>query len=207
MDYLPCDVVRTAWLLQTLDGKLRDLDQSPEQFRYYGDNLSTQSHLLGDLVEQEIRRLKEESQELECQLVVKKRYNTLLKNNPHLIKKLNKKLKKPSVIKTKNKMKLSINLKQLRKEVIQEHRANSLTPAITPDNNILSEEEVYCWCQQPSLGDMIACDNEKCPREWFHYACVGIVHSPKGKWFCSDKCRKEQNSKKRHIFKKKKKKH
>lgn len=24
----------------------------------------------------------------------------------------------------------------------------------------------------------------QCPLEWFHYPCVGITHSPKGKWYC-----------------------
>ncbi|SMN17889.1 similar to Saccharomyces cerevisiae YOR064C YNG1 Subunit of the NuA3 histone acetyltransferase complex that acetylates histone H3 [Maudiozyma saulgeensis] len=207
LDYLPCDIVRTLWLLQTLDGKLRDLDQSDEQFKYYGDNLKTQSRFLGDLVGKETGRLQDQTQELEFQLIVKKRYNTFLKNKPHLIKKLNKKLKKPAVIKTrKNKMKLSINLKQLRKEVIKEHRSNSITPTPTSDksnNNNSNDipEDIYCWCQQPSFGDMVACDNDNCPREWFHYSCVGITKPPKGKWFCSTKCQKEWKTKSRQNIK------
>lgn len=47
-------------------------------------------------------------------------------------------------------------------------------------------EPVYCYCQQVSWGDMIACDNEACIREWFHYACVGLTAPPKGKWFCGE---------------------
>uniref|UniRef100_A0A182UWW4 Inhibitor of growth protein 3 n=1 Tax=Anopheles merus TaxID=30066 RepID=A0A182UWW4_ANOME len=35
-----------------------------------------------------------------------------------------------------------------------------------------------------SYGDMVACDNEDCPFEWFHYPCVNISSSPKGKWYC-----------------------
>ena len=26
---------------------------------------------------------------------------------------------------------------------------------------------------------MVACDNEDCPYEWFHYPCVGITDPPK----------------------------
>lgn len=58
----------------------------------------------------------------------------------------------------------------------------------------------YCFCQQPSLGDMIACDNEtSCPNgEWFHYKCVGLLNrvdalkftTGKIPWYCSDGCRK-----------------
>ncbi|GMH42849.1 hypothetical protein BSKO_10768 [Bryopsis sp. KO-2023] len=47
-------------------------------------------------------------------------------------------------------------------------------------------EPVYCWCQQVAFGDMISCDNPKCPYEWFHYDCVGMTKAdlPKTKWYC-----------------------
>ncbi|XP_044756577.1 inhibitor of growth protein 3 isoform X1 [Coccinella septempunctata] len=45
-------------------------------------------------------------------------------------------------------------------------------------------EPRYCLCNQVSYGDMVACDNEDCPSEWFHYPCVGITAPPKGKWYC-----------------------
>ena len=45
-------------------------------------------------------------------------------------------------------------------------------------------EPRYCVCNQVSYGDMVACDNTKCPVEWFHYPCVGITAPPKGKWYC-----------------------
>lgn len=60
------------------------------------------------------------------------------------------------------------------------------------------ETEQYCFCKQPSFGDMIACDNSNCPNgEWFHYKCVGLLNKvearkyTKQKWFCSDSCRIE----------------
>jgi hypothetical protein len=49
------------------------------------------------------------------------------------------------------------------------------------------DERRYCFCNEMSYGDMIACDNPTCCREWFHYSCVGIITPPKGKWFC-DEC-------------------
>ena len=48
------------------------------------------------------------------------------------------------------------------------------------------DERRYCFCNEMSYGDMIACDNPTCRREWFHYPCVGIVTPPKGKWFCTE---------------------
>jgi hypothetical protein len=53
------------------------------------------------------------------------------------------------------------------------------------------DEPRYCYCNEVSYGDMIACDNDECPREWFHLACVHLQKAPTGraKWFCSDGCK------------------
>ncbi|XP_050354837.1 inhibitor of growth protein 2 [Nymphalis io] len=56
------------------------------------------------------------------------------------------------------------------------------TDAIDPD------EPRYCLCDQISYGEMILCDNDLCPIEWFHFSCVFLTTKPKGKWFCP-KCR------------------
>ena len=45
-------------------------------------------------------------------------------------------------------------------------------------------DEIYCVCQQVSYGDMVACDNEECPYQWFHWTCVGLKAEPKGDWLC-----------------------
>lgn len=55
-------------------------------------------------------------------------------------------------------------------------------PVIDPD------EPTYCLCDQISYGEMIMCDNDLCPIEWFHFSCVTLTTKPKGKWFCP-KCR------------------
>lgn len=73
-------------------------------------------------------------------------------------------------------------------------RANSSTlPIETFDEE---PEPTYCFCNQPSSGDMIACDNRKCPNgEWFHYKCVGLLNRvealkyTKQKWYCKDSCK------------------
>lgn len=68
------------------------------------------------------------------------------------------------------------------------HGTTTLT--ITDNNNNTSiisqeaEDEVYCSCRQVSFGNMIACDNDNCPYEWFHWDCVGLVEPPQGKWYC-----------------------
>merc|ERR1712080_499405 len=50
------------------------------------------------------------------------------------------------------------------------------------------DEPTYCLCDQVSYGEMIGCDNDLCPIEWFHFNCVQLSTKPKGKWFCP-KCR------------------
>eukprot|EP00347_Sterkiella_histriomuscorum_P020736 403336671 len=64
----------------------------------------------------------------------------------------------------------------------------------------LMREPTYCFCNNVSYGDMIACDNKNCPYEWFHFPCVGLTQKPEGKWFCL-KCQQTlQNIKRKHII-------
>jgi hypothetical protein len=34
----------------------------------------------------------------------------------------------------------------------------------------------------------------QCPIEWFHFACVGLDSTPRGKWFC-DQCKQTKKQK------------
>lgn len=38
------------------------------------------------------------------------------------------------------------------------------------------DNELYCICNLPSYGNMIACDGKKCPNpsQWYHLECVGL---------------------------------
>jgi len=47
-----------------------------------------------------------------------------------------------------------------------------------------SDDKKYCTCQNVSFGDMVACDNDSCPYEWFHWSCVGLKSEPVGNWIC-----------------------
>ncbi|KTW25577.1 hypothetical protein T552_03438 [Pneumocystis carinii B80] len=48
-------------------------------------------------------------------------------------------------------------------------------------------EPTYCYCDQISYGEMVACDGKKCQREWFHLPCIGLPEPPQGEWYC-DEC-------------------
>ncbi|KAL3620077.1 hypothetical protein CASFOL_034989 [Castilleja foliolosa] len=56
-------------------------------------------------------------------------------------------------------------------------------------------EPTYCFCNQVSYGEMVACDNPDCKIEWFHYGCVGLKEQPKGKWYCSECVGKQRRKK------------
>ncbi|KAK1174846.1 inhibitor of growth protein 2-like [Acipenser oxyrinchus oxyrinchus] len=72
--------------------------------------------------------------------------------------------------------------KKKRTKAKQEREVSPVEFAIDPN------EPTYCLCNQVSYGEMIGCDNEQCPIEWFHFSCVGLTYKPKGKWYCP-KCR------------------
>lgn len=81
--------------------------------------------------------------------------------------------------------------------------AKKKAPPVEPQSRVPVEPEVeiYCFCQQPSFGDMIGCDNDKCKNgEWFHYKCVGLnrvkaMKYAKQKWYCSKECKEEAEAK------------
>ena len=83
----------------------------------------------------------------------------------------------------------------------QSSRASSVVPgheSQEAESDEDGDEPRYCYCNQVSFGNMIACDNDSCPREWFHLPCVNLDRAPSGrtKWFCSDEC-KEAHAKAR----------
>lgn len=44
-----------------------------------------------------------------------------------------------------------------------------------------ADELTYCYCNSVSYGEMVACDADECPREWFHLECVGLRVAPGSK--------------------------
>ena len=63
-------------------------------------------------------------------------------------------------------------------------RRRSLSPVPLQVRATNEDEPTYCYCNQVSYGEMVACDNVQCPMEWFHLACVNLSAPPKGSWFC-----------------------
>lgn len=76
------------------------------------------------------------------------------------------------------------------RQSISGHNLSRDTREDTPsqEETIDPDEPTYCLCDQISFGEMILCDNDLCPIEWFHFSCVGLATKPKGRWYCPN-CR------------------
>ncbi|GLB35198.1 putative germ-line stem cell division [Lyophyllum shimeji] len=90
---------------------------------------------------------------------------------------------------------------RLKSDEVQTQGAPPLTitlPAQAGATVSETPEETYCYCKQGSFGEMIACDNKKCPIEWYHVGCVGLQTTPEGMktWYCPD-CRPARRGPKR----------
>ncbi|KAL1660250.1 hypothetical protein GGF50DRAFT_119114 [Schizophyllum commune] len=48
------------------------------------------------------------------------------------------------------------------------------------------DQTLYCLCRMKSHGDMIGCDNDECPYQWFHLSCVNLKPPLPDQWFCPD---------------------
>ena len=60
-----------------------------------------------------------------------------------------------------------------------------LTQHIRTELESKDKNHSFCICGRgEDYDDMIACDNEKCSKEWFHISCVGLKSIPQGKWVC-----------------------
>ena len=54
-----------------------------------------------------------------------------------------------------------------------------------------SKDPQYCYCGRHSFGEMVACENPYCEREWFHTVCLEEKNLPE-KWYCAD-CQKQRD--------------
>ena len=92
------------------------------------------------------------------------------------------------------------NLKEEKKKkneyplALLHHLSNLPVPQEVLDMPVDPNEPTYCLCDQVSYGEMIGCDNQDCPIEWFHFGCMDLHTKPKGNWYCP-KCSPVQKKK------------
>ncbi|QLQ82002.1 hypothetical protein HG537_0G02560 [Torulaspora globosa] len=170
LEHYPCELIRGLWTLQSLDLQRAESEVSYERDRWLAMHMQSQSELLERLANEQIRALKSHRSQLVELQGVRKRCEAARRRQT-----------RQTQHKT-DKLTIKLNLNLSRKRTLVE----------PPKVQVLEEQEpTYCFCNNVSYGAMIACDNERCPREWFHYGCVGITKPPKGKWYCSVECRKQ----------------
>uniref|UniRef100_A0A8D9BQY1 Inhibitor of growth protein n=1 Tax=Cacopsylla melanoneura TaxID=428564 RepID=A0A8D9BQY1_9HEMI len=83
--------------------------------------------------------------------------------------------------------------KKKRKTKQQREIEKEASPPPDEDLAIDPNEPTYCLCNQVSFGQMVMCDNDLCPHQWFHFSCVAVTNTPKGKWYCPN-CRKARSN-------------
>lgn len=80
------------------------------------------------------------------------------------------------------------------KEQVSTNKSKRMGKVSQPSRHTTSllhkKSKRYCWCNGEDIGRMIACDNTRCPKEWFHFECVSLTRKPRGKWYCSDTCKR-----------------
>lgn len=58
------------------------------------------------------------------------------------------------------------------------------TRSAQPPPKKKKRKDLFCICRKGEAGDMVACDNDKCKIELFHFECVGLSSAPVGEWYC-----------------------
>ncbi|KXJ86681.1 hypothetical protein Micbo1qcDRAFT_139975 [Microdochium bolleyi] len=78
-------------------------------------------------------------------------------------------------------------------QAADEDAASSSVPDDDEDADIDADEPLYCYCNNVSYGEMVACDADNCEKEWFHLGCVGLkaAPGPNTTWYC-DNCKDRQ---------------
>lgn len=210
LDHFPCELIRTLWTLQSLD---LSLDQTNEdEQKQIALQMENQADFLQDLVQGRIKALRLQREEL-CQMQdIRRRYDATrsrtLARDPSLPPPLTIKLNLKELPRAQRKPQPRPSARPLARTPARtnvtasrvakpqrRHHDGAGTPNIRRKEE--PREQTYCVCHNVSYGSMIACDNQDCPTEWFHYGCVGIVRPLEGEWYCSDRCRRAASNAKR----------
>ena len=77
-----------------------------------------------------------------------------------------------------------------RKKKVKEEVEVDMVDDEDHDEDDANDDTRYCYCQEQSYGEMVACENDDCTRQWFHTGCIGMKKVPDEDedWYCPD-CR------------------
>jgi len=187
--YLPSETVRSLELIRLLDDKVQELTHELNSLTsaYFASISSKQEN--NELL-QKIQEKQKEALDLSDEKIV---------ISKQLIEMVEEQMSKLNIDLEQFKKKLKVDAEEDYSRVKKRgDRMQSLGSNFIEEISMIYGEEEddmhmgdesekkYCYCMKPSYGDMVACDNPRCPREWFHFECVGLVSKPKGHWYCPD---------------------
>lgn len=203
LDHFACEYVRTLWTLQYLDNKCEGASENGRQSKRGEDEdedeelevqLRGKARYLRQLVQERVEFLTQYRQDLVLQKEINKRYTHLLNRKKGVsTAPTTTTASRANGNNGNKKLLLKINLKEAQKRDLRHEKQRKeylKRSGNTKINGEGGDDARYCFCNDVSYGPMIACDNENCKLEWFHYACVHINKPPSGKWYCSESCRK-----------------
>lgn len=94
----------------------------------------------------------------------------------------------PPVVQLPTQQSQSTNHSNFTPRAVQSNQSSQFPLTVPPvgSRQAREGESVYCYCRCPydEGAEMIACDGDNCPIEWFHFVCVGILVAPQDKWYC-----------------------
>lgn len=145
-------------------------------------NIAVQTY---ELVDKQIRKLDSDLAKFESEMKDNGRLShTEDEEEEEVVHKKKLKDKKKKGNKDEDNKKKKRTKKTEDKETPLQSFVGSGVPQEVLDMPVDPNEPTYCTCQQVSYGEMIGCDNQDCPIEWFHFGCMELSHKPKGKWYC-----------------------
>jgi len=137
-----------------------------------------------EMIDKHIRKLDSDLAKFESEMKDKGRLSQTESEEEEVVNKKKMKDKKKKGVKEEDnkKKKKAKKVENLTTPLIS--YVGSGVPQEVLDMPVDPNEPTYCTCQQVSYGEMIGCDNQDCPIEWFHFGCMDLSHKPKGKWYC-----------------------
>jgi len=137
-----------------------------------------------EMIDKHIRKLDSDLAKFESEMKDKGRMSQTESEEEEVVNKKKMKDKKKKGVKEEDnkKKKKAKKVENLTTPLIS--YVGSGVPQEVLDMPVDPNEPTYCTCQQVSYGEMIGCDNQDCPIEWFHFGCMELSHKPKGKWYC-----------------------
>lgn len=78
------------------------------------------------------------------------------------------------------------NKKQQKQQPVQDDADGDMGEDEDMEDDEGEDDKRYCYCNQRSYGEMVACENDDCLYQWFHTGCLNMKKVPDEDedWYC-----------------------